>query len=92
MKVRFRWYGPLKEAVGARESEVDLPEGTKAGQLPLLLRSEYGEGLFQLLGGKEPFDHHIVMVDGRHHVGLQGLETCLVDGSTVTIMHRVTGG
>ena len=62
------------------------------GQLPLLLKSVYGDRFYELLGGEEPFNTHIVMVNGHHYVGLQGLETCLVDGYTVTIMHSVTGG
>ena len=92
MRLWLRWYGPLKEAVGTRETEIELPDGTILGQLPLWLRAAYGERLYELLGGEEPFNAHIVMVNGHHYVGLQGLETPLADGYTVTIMHSVTGG
>lgn len=92
MKVRLRWYGELKAAVGSRESEVEVTEGTEIRELPVLLRSEHGERLFYLLGGHEPFGHLRVLVNGRDHFTLEGLKTVLADGDTVTIMPPVRGG
>jgi molybdopterin synthase sulfur carrier subunit len=91
MRIRLRLYGPVRAVVGSRESEVEIPEGTMLGQLPALLRPEYGERLFQLLGGENPFSQHMVLINGQH-VGLQGLDVALADGDRVTIMPPVAGG
>jgi molybdopterin converting factor small subunit len=81
----------MRAAVGSRESEVELPEGAVLAQLPRLLSAEYGEHLFDLLGGEEPFGQHIVIVNGQH-TALQGLDLVLNEGDTVTIMPPMSGG
>lgn len=92
MKVRLRLYGALKATIGSREIEIELAEGTELRELPPLLRSRCGEKLFRLLGEQEPFVHLRVLINGRDHFTLRGLQTVLVDGDTVTLMPLVAGG
>jgi molybdopterin converting factor small subunit len=92
MKVRLRLYGGLKAVVGSREIELELPEGAELRRLPPLLRSRCGEGLFRLLGEQEPFGHLRVLINGHDHFTLQGQETVLADGDTVTFIPLIVGG
>lgn len=92
MRVRLRLYGALKAAVGSREVELELAEGTELRELSPLLRSRCGEELFHLLGEQAPFGRLRVLINGRDHFTLQGLETVLVDGDTVTLMPLIAGG
>jgi molybdopterin converting factor small subunit len=78
--------------VGSRESEVELSEGTRLGELSLLLRAEYGDRVYHLLGGEEIFSRVTVLVNGRHPSGLEGLETALAENDTVVILPPAAGG
>lgn len=88
----MRWYGALRDAVGTRQSELEVPEGATLGQLPLLLQAVYGEKLFHLLGGNQPFNSLRVLINGRDHFVLQGLGTTLAQGDTITLMPPMVGG
>jgi molybdopterin synthase sulfur carrier subunit len=92
IKVTLRLYGPLKTTLGTRQSQVELPEGATLGQLPAALRALYGEQLFGLLGGDQPFHHLRVLINGRDHFTLRGQETTLAEGDTITIMPPMVGG
>ena len=90
--VKIRLYGPLKTTVGKRQSEVELPEGATLGQLPIALQARYGQQLFVLLGGNQPFHQLRVLINGRDHFTLYGLETPLAEGDTITLMPPMVGG
>lgn len=89
MKVRLRWYGELKTEVGSREVEVEVPQGTKLRDLPQLLRPEYGDRLYDLLGGRRPFGYWRVILNGCYH---QEPKTSLADGDTVAFIPPIAGG
>ena len=92
MKITLCVYGNLKDVVGTRETAIEGPEGAMLKEIPALLRSHFGEELYHLLNNQQPFVGLRVLINGRDHFTLEGLDTMLVDGDRVTIFPPIAGG
>jgi molybdopterin synthase sulfur carrier subunit len=93
MNVELRCFGPVRDAVGARTTERDLPEGATVGDLLSELAAESADLEGQLLNESgEVGDSINVTVEGRNVRQLDGAATTLTDGDVVRIAPPVVGG
>jgi molybdopterin synthase sulfur carrier subunit len=85
----------LKEVVGQRLTEIDLPDGsTVEGFLTYMAerwRGELSGRLFEPDGGAV-LPYVRIMVNGQTIQFLEGMETPLVEGDEVLILPPVSGG
>ena len=92
IKVTVRVFATLRNYM-ERETETDLPEGTKiSGLLDLLTGQHSGMGaeLFDALGILKPYIN--ILKNGRNIAFLQDMDTALDDGDIVAIFPPVAGG
>ncbi len=82
--VRFKFYGLARELAGAEERSLEL--GAPA-PLRALLGGLIGEDRLA------PSRHlHVILVNGRNCIFLDGLDTLLRDGDLIEILPPVPGG
>lgn len=99
MKVVVKPFLFLRKVLGFTEIELELPVGATVHDLLKVLRDQYGlpekielaQGNFMLFDGEQPTGLTI-LVEGRNIRQLQGLESLLNEGSTVTIFPPSAGG
>ena len=93
MKVELRCFGPVREAVGAKTAERELPEEATVGDLLTELAAEASELEGQLLDESGEVQGSInVTVEGTNVRQLDGAATVLSDGDVVRIAPPVVGG
>lgn len=93
MNVELRCFGPVREAVGAKTAERELPEGATVGDLLAALVADAPELEGQLRDESGEVAESInVTVEGRNVRQLAGVETTLSDGDVVRIAPPVVGG
>ncbi|MDK2894999.1 MAG: sulfur-carrier protein [Moorella sp. (in: firmicutes)] len=95
MKIKVEVILDLAQVLGQREIEVEVPEGSTLRTLVRYLTDRYGETLKKKLirtDTGEPYPYFRFMVNGRDIVGLQGLDTPLVEGDTVLVIPPAAGG
>ena len=85
----------LKEVVGQRLTEIELPEGSTVEDLLAYMKKRWGDQLSGRLfdpdgGGVLPYVR--IMVNGQTIQFLEGLETLLAEGDEVLILPPVSGG
>jgi molybdopterin synthase sulfur carrier subunit len=93
MRVECEFFGPFRDAVGAKTVERDLPAGATVEDLARDLAAEFdavGERVLGADGGVA--DDANVTVDGRNVRQLDGAATGLSDGATVRFAPPVVGG
>ncbi len=99
MEVIVKPYLFLRQALGAKEIFLDLPEGSKVQKLLNVLRQDYGlpenfktaGGSLKLLDGDIPIGL-LVLVNGHNIRQLQGLDTILADGDIISLFPPAAGG
>jgi molybdopterin synthase sulfur carrier subunit len=91
-KVKVRFFGPFRDLFGAREAAVELPPGSRLGELLRALSNnpEREKELFAAADAVQP--HLVIMVNGRPISKPGGLEAVLQDGDTVAIFPFMGGG
>ncbi len=79
MRVRLRFFASFRMLTGVAETEIDVPEGTRAGDLLILVREKY-----------EGFDEKTVLyaVNGEY----VGEDVGLEEGDAVAFFPPVSGG
>jgi molybdopterin synthase sulfur carrier subunit len=93
MNVELRCFGPVREAVGAKTTDRELPDGATVGDLLRELTAEAPELEGQLLDETDEVGGSInVTVEGRNVRQLDGAATTLSDGDVVRIAPPVVGG
>lgn len=92
MRIKLRLHGQIKAAIGSREIELEVREGARLRDLPTLLASRYGQEIATLLGGEEPFRSLRVLINGRDHFTLKGVETRFAEGDVVSLVPPIVGG
>ncbi|WP_258359843.1 MoaD/ThiS family protein [Moorella sulfitireducens] len=95
MKIKVEAILDLAQLLGGRMVEVEVPEGSTLRALVGSLIDGYGEPLRNKLirpDTGEPYRYIRFMVNGRDIIGLQGLDTPLVEGDTVLILPPAAGG
>ena len=85
----------LKEVVGQRLTEIDLPDGATVGDFLAYLSERWGDELSGRLfdpdsGAVLPYVR--IMVNGQMIQFLEGMETPLAEGDEVLILPPVSGG
>jgi len=97
MKIKIQVLGlpTLAQAVGKREIELDLPEGTPTvqGVLDHLIQqfgSSVREALYDRQGALNPIIQ--IALNGRKFVAPERLDTPLKGGDTLTFMLLMAGG
>lgn len=95
MRVTLHTILGLKEAMGQRLTEIDLPDGSTIEDLLTYLKRRSGERLSGRLfdpdsGAVLPYVR--IMVNGQTIQFLEGMETQLEQGDEVLILPPVSGG
>ncbi|MDI7277969.1 MAG: MoaD/ThiS family protein [Anaerolineae bacterium] len=95
MKVTLHTILELKQIVGQRRTEIDLPPGATVEDFLACLRERWGDRLSAHLFDPESgavLPHMRIMVNGRTIQFLKGMETPLQEGDEVLILPPVSGG
>jgi molybdopterin synthase sulfur carrier subunit len=95
MKIILHTILGLKEVIGQRLTEVDLPHGSTVGDLLTTMNERSGERLANRLFDPENdavLPYVRIMVNGQTIQFLEGLETRLQEGDEVLILPPVSGG
>lgn len=95
MKIILHTILGIKDIVGNRLTEIELPEGSKVGDFLNYMKDKWGDKLAGRLfdpksGAVLPYVR--IMVNGQTIDYLQGTETLLKDGDEVLILPPVSGG
>ena len=85
----------LREVIGQRLTEIDLPDGSTVEDLLTYMREKWGDKLSTHLfdpdsGAVLPYVR--IMVNGQTIQFLEGMETPLKEGDEVLILPPVSGG
>jgi sulfur-carrier protein len=95
MKVTLHAILGLKQVVGQRLSEIDLPDGSTVEDFLATLQARWGDGLsgqlFDRAGGTV-LPYVRILVNGQAIQFLQGMDTPLHEGDEVLILPPVSGG
>lgn len=79
--MRVLYFGVLKDIVGYRSSEIDLPKGSTVGELVALHRS--------MIGSSERLEDSIAVAVNQKYARV---EDVLKDGDEVALLPPVSGG
>lgn len=90
MKVECRFFATFREAVGERTIERTYDEGTRVGDVLHALEAEFPD--LALFEDGTLREYLSIMKNGRDVVHLEGLDTPLADGDTVSVFPPVAGG
>ena len=95
MKIILHTILGIKDAIGQRMTEVELPPGSKVADLLTYMKERWGDKLSIRLfnpinGGVLP--HVRILVNGQAINFLEGMETLLNEGDEVLILPPVSGG
>lgn len=85
----------IKDIIGEREVEIDVPDNSSLSGLLTEIVNRWGNGISEVIleaGGKKIKSHLRLMVNGRDISFLDGLDTKLKDGDEVMIFPPVSGG
>lgn len=89
MKVNLLFFAQLRDLAGVRDREVEAVDGSTLADLVEQLCREYGTDFRHQIETSQGLR---IMVNGRENEVLQGRETVLKDGDTVTFFPLVFGG
>jgi molybdopterin synthase sulfur carrier subunit len=95
MRVTLHTILGLKQVVGQRLTEIDLPQGSTVADFLVLLRQKWGDELSTRLfdpGSGDVLPYVRVMVNGQTIQFLEGMETPLKEGDEVLILPPASGG
>ncbi len=95
MKIKLHTILGIKEVVGQRVTEHDLPRGTTIKSFLTYMKETWGDKLSGRLFDPDSgavFPHVRIMVNGQAIDYLQGMETALEEGDEVLILPPVSGG
>jgi sulfur-carrier protein len=95
MKITLHTILGLKQVIGQKQTEIDLPHGSKLEDLFAFMKQRWGDKLsphlFDPVSG-EVLSHMRIMVNGQTIHFLQGMETPLKEGDEVAILPMISGG
>jgi molybdopterin synthase sulfur carrier subunit len=95
MKVKFKFFGPFREATKMKEIEITITEESKILDVLNFLIEKYGEKMRKILFDPETTSLRVgpqILVNGRNIHVLNGVNTFLKDGDLVTTYPPVAGG
>ncbi len=92
MQINLRFFATFREAVGQRDCEWEVADGSTVGDVLLALEREF-EGLEgELLEDGQVRDQLNVLKNGRNVVHMAGSETDLEAGDLLSVFPPVAGG
>ena len=88
----FRTFGPPAAVTGVNQAEIDF-DGSTAREFLKELEARY-DGIGKLLHprGEELSELIYLLVNGKNILGLEGLETVIRDGDTISLLPVTAGG
>ena len=91
-KVLFRTFGPPAAVTGINQAEIDF-DGSTAREFLRELEARY-EGIGRLLHprGEELSELIYLLVNGKNILNLEGLDTPVRDGDTISLLPVTAGG
>jgi molybdopterin synthase sulfur carrier subunit len=95
MRITLHTILGLKQVIGQRQLEIDLPDGATVNDLLSYMTKRWGGGLSPHLFEPEShilLPHLRIMVNGQTIQFLRGTETPLKDGDEVLLLPLVSGG
>jgi molybdopterin synthase sulfur carrier subunit len=95
MKVMLHTILGIKDVVGQRLTEIELPDGPRIEDFLWYVRERWGEELSSRLfhpDSVEVLPYVRVMVNGQTIEFLEGMETPLKEGDEILILPPVSGG
>ncbi|MFC7202621.1 ubiquitin-like small modifier protein 1 [Haloferax namakaokahaiae] len=92
MELELRFFATFREAVGQKTLTRDVDAGATIGDVLHSLEAEYGGLSGQILENGDLRPHVNVLKNGREVLHLDGLETTLENGDTVSVFPPVAGG
>ena len=87
--LELRFFANFREAVGQKTLERDYPDGTTVGDVLADLNDEYGLDVFEDGDIRSQLS---VMKNGKDVVHIDGQDTSLDDGDTLSVFPPVAGG
>jgi molybdopterin synthase sulfur carrier subunit len=95
MKITLHTILGLKQVIGQRLTEIDLPHGSTMEDFLAYLKDRWGDKLSARLfdpASGAVLPHVRIMVNGQTIQFLEGMETPLKEGDEVLILPPVSGG
>jgi len=89
MSLELRFFANFREAVGQKTLEREYPDGTTVGEVLSDLVEEYGLDVFE---DGELRTQLSIMKNGKDVVHIDGVDTRLDDGDTLSVFPPVAGG
>lgn len=91
-RVLFRTFGPPAAVTGVNQAEIDF-DGSTAREFLKELEARY-DGIGKLLHprGEELSELIYLLINGKNILGLEGLETVIRDGDTISLLPVTAGG
>ena len=92
MELELRFFATFRAAVGQKTIHREYPDGSTVGEVLRALEEEF-EGLAgELVEEGEIRDQLSVLKNGREVLHMEGIETTLEDGDTLSVFPPVAGG
>jgi molybdopterin synthase sulfur carrier subunit len=95
MKITLHTMLAIKQALGQRQTEIELPQGSTLEGLFVCMKEKWGAKLTPHLFDPDSgavHSHLRIMVNGQTIQFLNGMETPLKDGDDVAILPLISGG
>jgi sulfur-carrier protein len=95
MKITLYTIMGIKDVIGQRLTEIDLPQGSTVADFLTYMRERWGDKLSTLLfdpARDTVLPYVRIMVNGQTIHYLEGMETPLKEGDEVLILPPVSGG
>ena len=95
MKITLQTVMGLKQVVGQRLVEIDLPQGSTVEDFVAYMKKRWGDKLSPHLidpQNNQVHPHVRIMVNGQTIQFLNGMQTLLNEGDEVVILPLVSGG
>ncbi|MBW2065127.1 MAG: MoaD family protein [Deltaproteobacteria bacterium] len=89
MRIETSYFATLRNITGRAREEVNLDDGAKLRDLLEYLFHVHGDKFRNTL---DLGNSHLILVNGRHHEILQGMETILKEGDRVVFLPITMGG
>jgi molybdopterin synthase sulfur carrier subunit len=93
MDLELRFFATFREAVGQKELEREFNDGSTVGDVLTTLETEYNGMEGQLLDDEGDLQPNLnILKNGREVLHMEGLDTVMEDGDTLSVFPPVAGG
>lgn len=93
MDLELRFFATFREAVGQKTLEREFEDGSTVGEILGSLEAEYDGMEGNLLDGEGQLQPNLnILKNGREVLHMEGPETVMEDGDTLSVFPPVAGG